>query len=76
MHRAMTQVNLATAEKTVATHEHASDPRPHLQAALSYLENTLEIFDPESMRYNFDKAPDLKSEIEAQLAAGRRLTPE
>ena len=51
------------------THEHASDPRSHLQATLSYVENALEIFDPENMRYNFDKAPDLKSKIEAQLTA-------
>ena len=72
---AETQENLALAELAIADHEATKDPRPHLEAALTYVEAALTVFDPDHMSYNFEKATRLREHLKARLAElGKGLT--
>ncbi|WP_068115140.1 hypothetical protein [Tropicimonas marinistellae] len=64
----MSQENLAIAELALADHESIADPRPHLAAALEYVEAALGVFDPEHMAYNHEKATALRDDIVARMA--------
>lgn len=66
---AITQNNLAIAELAIADHETCADPRSHLEAALAHVGKALQVFDPEHMPYNFEKATRLRDSIAAKLAA-------
>jgi hypothetical protein len=41
-----------------------------LQAALGYVDEALEVFDPAHLPFSFEKVSRLKAEIEVALAAG------
>ena len=66
---ALTQHNLSLAEEAIANHEHTPSPRPHFEAALSHVEAALNVFDPEHMRFQFEKATRLRDRLKARLAA-------
>ena len=67
---AITQVNLAIAEVSLAQHDSCTDPAPHLRAALAHVEAALEVFDPEHMPYDHQKATDLRDRLRAALDGG------
>lgn len=60
---AITQENMAIAERARAGHDTTSDPRPHLDAALTHVDNALRIFDPAHLSYNHAKASRLRADI-------------
>ncbi|ABD54894.1 tetratricopeptide repeat protein [Jannaschia sp. CCS1] len=66
---AMTKENLAHAELARAEHDTTTDLRPHLQAALTHVDNALRIFDPVHMSYNHAKATALRDDILKALDA-------
>ena len=65
---AMTQNNLALAEEAIADHDATADPRGHLEAALTHVEDALTVYDPEHMSYDHGTATDLRDRIKAKLA--------
>ncbi|MGB7316411.1 MAG: hypothetical protein WBC85_00425, partial [Planktotalea sp.] len=69
MQWAETQENMAITEQGIAKHDTTSNPRPHLNAALTHVDNALKIFDPTHMPYNHGTATTLRSKILAELAA-------
>lgn len=66
---AETQENLALAEEAWAGHDTCADPLPHLHAALGHVTAALEVYDPEHMPFNFNKATKLKTRLEKKFAA-------
>ncbi len=66
---AMTQENLAAAELARAGHDTTPDPRPHLDAALTHVDNALRIYDPIHMSYRHTQASALRDDILARLAS-------
>ena len=64
----MAQENLAIAEVSVAAHDSTIDPRPHLEAALTYLAAALTVFDPEHLSHYYEKAARLRDRLRARLA--------
>ena len=66
---AMTQNNLAVAEYSHAVHLATADPRPHLDAALTYIDAALTVYDPDHMSYDHGRATRLRDRILALIAA-------
>jgi tetratricopeptide (TPR) repeat protein len=65
---AMTQENLAIAHESLANHDTCTDPAPALRAALDHVTAALEVFDPDHMPYNHQKATALRDRLQARLA--------
>ncbi|MBB96311.1 MAG: hypothetical protein CML68_17170 [Rhodobacteraceae bacterium] len=66
---AKTQNNLTLAQAARAGHDSCTEPRVHLEAALTHVTAALEVFDPEHTSYEFGQCTELKTRIEAKLAA-------
>ncbi len=61
--------NLALAEASRAVHDTTADPRTHLTAALTHIDNALRIYDPVHMSYDHTKATRLRTHLLARLAS-------
>lgn len=66
---AETKANLAICEEARSEHDGCSNPRPHLDEAILYLFEALDVFDADHMPYHFKVVTDIKTRIEAKLAA-------
>ncbi len=66
---AMTQENMAIAELARALHDTTADPRPHLEAALVHVDNSLRVYDADHMSFYYTKASALRDELLAALNA-------
>ena len=55
------------AELAIAAHEATTDPRQHLETALTHAEAALTVFDPEHMSYNYEKAISLRDKLKEWL---------
>ena len=65
---AMTKENLAILEVDRAAHESCKNPRPHLEAALAYVEEALTVYDPVHMSYDHGTATRLRDQLLKSLS--------
>lgn len=62
-----TQISMAFAFLHRADHDTCTDPAPHLRTALDHVEAALEVFDPEHMPFNHQRATALRNHLRQRL---------
>lgn len=60
--------SLALSEELMASSVSSSQSRAHLMSALSHAEQAVNAYDPEHMKYNYERATRLRDDLKARLA--------